>query len=362
MRVLWFVLLIVNVAPLLAVEKIVLTPEQIENLGIQLGHCSAIDSVPVLEAPAIVSVPPNNDAIVSAPQAGLVDKIRVSLGETVKKGQVLATLKSPDLLALQLKHLQVINDLQLARAAYLREKKLHQEGVIAAKRWLQAKAKYTVLRSRLNETRQLLKIAGFSDRAIKKLEKTHQLSSQLDIAAPISGTILKAYISIGERVDVLAPLFRVANLESLWLDISVPQQRINDIHIGDQVVIRALQVKGSIFLLTRNVNVDNQTILVRARIEQGLDQVRPGQALKVQIRHKEDRPMCKINNSALASFDGKTYVFMRNENGFSATPVKVLGREGQASIISGNIRASDNVAVKGAVALKARLSGLGGDE
>jgi cobalt-zinc-cadmium efflux system membrane fusion protein len=362
MKVLLFFLFVTNATSLLANEKLSLTAEQIENLGIQLGHCSVIDSVPLLEAPAKVTIPPNNDAIVSAPQAGLVDKITVSLGDDVKKGQVLASIKSPELLNLELQHLQVINELQLARAAYKREKKLHQEGVIAAKRWLQTQANYTVLRSRANETRQLLKIAGLTDQAIKQLEKTHHLTSHLDIVVPISGIVLQGYVSIGERVDALAPLFRIANLETLWLDISVPQQRINQLHVGDHVFIQGMPVSGRIFLLTRNINVENQTILVRANIDQGQELVRPGLAVKVQIRQQRNKPMCKISNSALASFAGKTYIFVRNDKGFSAVPVEVLGREGQESIITGNIKTDSNIAIKGAVALKARLSGLGGDE
>ena len=362
MRVFLFLLFITHAAWLSADEKISLTAEQIENLGIQLGHCHAIQTVPLLEAPAKVSVPPNNDAIVSAPQAGLVDKIRVSLGEDVKKGQTLATLKSSELLNLELQHLQVINELQLARAAYKREKKLHQEGVIAAKRWLQAQANYTVLRSRLNETRQLLKIAGLREQDIKQLEKNHRLSSQLDIAAPLAGTVLQVYVSIGERVNALAPLFRIANLETLWLDISVPQQRINQIHVGDRVIIQDMPVSGAVFLVTRNVNSENQTILVRANIDQGLEYIRPGQSVKVQIRQHRTRPMFKISNSALASLGGKNYVFVRKGKDFFAVLVEILGRDGQDSIITGDIQADSEIVVKGTVVLKARLSGLGGDE
>lgn len=72
---------------------------------------------------------------------------------------------------MQLHHLKSVNDLQLARADYARDKKLYKEGVIADRRWLQTKTNYHVFVSHLNETRQLLQISGVTDADIKALEK-----------------------------------------------------------------------------------------------------------------------------------------------------------------------------------------------
>jgi cobalt-zinc-cadmium efflux system membrane fusion protein len=55
-------------------------------------------------------------------------------------------------------------------------------------------------------------------------------------------------------------------------------------------------------------------------------------------------------------------VFVRDKTGFTVTPVNVIGKQGEDSIISGELSANQNIAIQGAVALKANWLGLGGAE
>ncbi|MDF1582527.1 MAG: efflux RND transporter periplasmic adaptor subunit [Methyloprofundus sp.] len=347
---------------LFATQQIKISEAQIYNLGIKLDKLQTIQSVPLLDAPAKVSIPPVNEYFVSTSYAGLVSQINASVGDEVAKGQVLATVKSAELLTLQQHHLSSINDLQLAKADYVRDQQLYKEGVIADRRWLQTKTRYNVFMAHFNETRQLLEISGMSEKDINALEKTRKLSSQLNVVAPISGIILERNIMAGERVDALAPLFRVANLDTLWLDISVPQQHISQVRLGDRVVIDGLGATACIFLLGRHIDEQNQTVLVRAEITDTQGNVRLGQTVNVKISQNSAAPLFKVPNAALAQSSGITYLFIRTKEGFTAQPVQVIGREATESIISGDLSASSEIASKGAVALKATMLGLGGDE
>lgn len=362
MRTIEIVILSLIFSTALAAEQINLSTTQLYNLGVKLGAPTGINSVPLMDAPAKVSIPPANEYLVSTSQAGLVSQINVSIGDEVQKGQVIATIRSPELLTLQRHHLKSINDLSLARSEFVREQKLYKEGVIADRRWLQTKANYQVFKSHFNETRQLLEISGITRSDIDALEKTHKMSSELKIVAPISGVILQRMITAGERVGALVPLFRVANLQKLWLDISIPQQRIDHVHLADTVLIDATDIKASVFLLGKSVDEGNQTVLVRAVVETGKDALRLGQTLNVRISQTSEHPMFKVPNSALAQSKGKNYLFIRNAEGFTVQPVQVLGREEQESIITGEIKATDEIATRGAVALKANFLGLGDDE
>lgn len=362
MRVLIVLVICFLSMPLCAEQQINISDAQIYNLGIKLGKLETIKSVPLLDAPAIVSIPPAHEYVVSTSYAGWVSQINASVGDEVKKGQVLASIKSAELLALQQHHLSSINDLQLAKADFVRDQQLYKEGVIADRRWLQTKTSYNVFMAHFNETRQLLEISGVAEKDINILEKRRKLSSQLKIVAPISGVLLERNVTAGERIDALAPLFRVASLDTLWLDISVPQQHIAQVHIGDQVVIENLGTTARIFLLAKNVDKQNQTILVRAEIIDTQDNIRLGQMVNVKISQSSAQPLFKVPNSALAQASGVTYLFARTASGFAAQPVRVVGREANDSIIRGDLPVGNEIAVKGAVALKANLLGLGGDE
>jgi len=348
--------------PALAEQQIKISTAQVYNLGVKLGKLQPIRTVPLLEAPAKVSIPPANEYVVSTSYAGLVSQINASVGDEVEKNQILASIKSAELLALQQHHLSSINDLQLAKADFVRDQQLHKEGVIADRRWLQTKTSYNVFMAHFNETRQLLEIAGISEKDIKALEKTRKLSSQLNVFAPISGVLLERNITAGERVDALAPLFRVASLETLWLDINVPQQHIDLVHMGDAVVVEGLGATARIFLLAKNVDEHNQTILVRAEMIATQGHIRLGQTVNVKISQSSENSLFKVPNTALAQSAGVTYLFIRTAEGFIARSVKVIGRELDESIISGKLKPESDIAIRGAVALKANLLGLGGDE
>jgi len=356
------ILLLCSSTVLFAGESISLSDTQVYNLGIQVGTPTVIHSLPLLDAPANVIIPPAHEYIVSSTQAGLASQVDVSMGDVIKKGQILATINSPEFLALQQHHLKSINDLSLAKSKFIRDKKLYQEGVIADKRWLQTQANYQVFMAHLYETRQLLAISGFSKQAIADFEKYKKLQSQLVIRAPISGVVLKRYIKSGQRVDALAPLFQIANLQQLWLDINIPQQSIYQVQIGDRVEVIGLPVTAKIFLLGKSVDSKNQTVLVRADITQGLNLIRAGQTVNTKISKSSDKLIFKVPNSALATSTGITYIFVRSASGFNAQRVKVLGRENQETIISTKIMPEDKIALQGAVALKANLLGLGGAE
>ena len=85
MKILIIVLLSLISSVAFADEQITLTEDQINNLDITLGKPKTIKSVPLLAAPAKVSIPPANNYIVSTSQAGLVNLINFSNREKDEK-------------------------------------------------------------------------------------------------------------------------------------------------------------------------------------------------------------------------------------------------------------------------------------
>ena len=357
-------------------NSIQISQENIDNLGVKLGKLEPVTQIPVLSAPAKVVVPPSQEYIVSASQAGVIDKLNVTIGDKVAKGDILAQLNSPDLLTLQREYLKADSVLQLASATYHRDKKLLEEGVIADRRWEETRIQYKSSVSEANEQRQLLEIAGMSASDIDSLNKTHRLTRQLNVHAPIDGVVMERLAIAGTRIDMLAPLYRIANLDELWLEINIPQERMASIKIGDQVLVENSPVSAEITLLGQSVNVENQTILARAVIKGGQAApgsvpfpaslhsiVRPGQSINTRIIHTADKAAFKIPNTAIAQNEGQSFIFIRNQQGFLVASITVIGKQGDDSIISGDeFTGNEEIAVKGAVALKANWLGLGSEE
>ncbi len=341
-------------------DIIKLSTSQRINLGIQLGKLESVSQIPLLYAPAKVTVPPAKEFLISASQSGLVSKLDVSIGDQVKQGQVLATLLSPELLTLQRQFLKANSDRKLAKTGVDRDKKLLEEGVISNRRWQETQAHYYGFLSTTTEAKQLLEIAGMSKVDINKLAKTRKLSSQLNVRSPISGIVLERKVVAGERIDMLAPLYHVANLDKLWLDINVPQEQIKNIQIGDKVRLNNTSVMATISLLGRSVNAENQTVLARAIIDGNAPGVRIGQTVTVQILQSSEIKAFKVPSVGIAQIEGKYHVFIRTDEGFEAKEVNVIGRENTLSVINNDeLTGIEEIAISGGITLKANLLGLG---
>jgi cobalt-zinc-cadmium efflux system membrane fusion protein len=270
---------------------------------------------------------------------------------------------------LQQEYLKADNALQLVSAIYQRDKKLLQEGVIADRRWQETSSQYHSAVSEVDKQKQLLEMTGMTAGEVGQFGKTHKLSRQLNVKAPITGVVIERLAIVGTHIDMMAPIYRVANLDQLWLELAIPQERIANIKVGDRIEIEnavgstGQSLTAKISLLGQSVNSENQAILARAVIDkQSLVSLRPGQRLNARIIQSNNKAMYKIPNAAIAQNEGKTYIFIRQQQGFMVTPITVIGKQDVDSIISGDFTGKEDIAINGAVALKANWLGLGSEE
>lgn len=339
-----------------------LTQQHIENLGIKIGKLEPASHIPVFTAPAKVIVPAVNDFIVSTSQAGLIVKMNASVGDKVTKDEVLGLISSPSLLTLQGSFLKAVSAFKLASATYNRDKKLRKEGVISGRSEQEAFSIYNTSAIEVNEAKQLLQIAGMTAGDIKQLDSTGKLVSQLSVRSPITGRVIERMVASGTRVDIMTPLYRVANLDELWLEINIPQEHIDDIKIGDRILVESTLTEAEIKVLGQSVNPENQTILARALIKENPSSVRVGQKVTVQHLQTTEAETYKLPDAAIAHNSGKTYVFIKEKDGFKVSEVTIFGKQSGFSVISGNLSGNEDIAINNAVALKANWLGLGSDE
>ena len=292
-----------------------LTDQQIYNLGVKLARLEIASQVPLFTAPAKVVVPPAHDFVVSTPQDGLVVKMTASVGDKVAKGEMLALVNSPSLLSLQGDYLKAVGDLKLASATYERDKKLRQEGVVSGRNEEASFSGFNAAKIEANEARQLLQIAGITDAELKRLGSTGQVLSQLKVKSPITGRVIERMVTTGTHIESLSPLYRIANLDELWLEINIPQEHITDVTIGDKVQVENGLAQAEIKVLSQSVNPENQTILARAVIQDNPASVRVGQKVTVQHLPVSTAVTYLLPDTAIANHETKSYIFIKVERG-----------------------------------------------
>lgn len=365
MKYFLFALLFTGVLPVTAGDLIPVKDEEIKLLGIELASPKAAQDKPGSLLAAMVVIPPGHEQIVSVPEAARIQSMHVASGDEVQKSQPLAVLASPALLSLQKDYLQARADLNLAGQQLNRDKQLAAEGIIAKRRLQETQASYANERLRVNQQASALRIAGFSDEDITALKRNGKLQDSITLRASQTGIVLEKMARIGERLEAGAPLFRIADLSALWLEIRVPLATAGSLTKGQAVKVDAREVTGNIQLIGKNVDPETQTLLARAEITTGLDKIRPGEALNVRLLASsatDGQLVFEVERVAVIQSGDNAYVFVRMKGGFEARKVEVTGYAGKKALITGDLSTDDQIAKRGLAALKAAWLGMSGDE
>lgn len=324
---------------------------QIQALGIQTTPLqSQTDSVKA-SFPAQVVVPANAEQVVSSPIAGLVAQLLVQQNQTVRPGTPLVRIVSPELGQLQLQLLQATARATLARQAAQREQQLFHEGIIPQRRVQEAQAALKEGEAALHQAKAALRLSGMPAATIERIAASGKPQDSITLAAMQVGIVTEIAVKSGQRVEAATALLHMAQTDSLWLDIQLPVSESVNWPAGTKVEVPGRAITARILSASPTVSSSSQTVVLRAAVEGKTGQVRPGEFVTVELpvatQGSWDVPL-----SAVAHDGNQAYLFIRTADGFEATPVKVTARAGQRVRVQGPVKAGEQIAVSGVVALK----------
>jgi cobalt-zinc-cadmium efflux system membrane fusion protein len=341
--------------------ELVVSAQQAHSIGIATARPARDDRSPLQGLSARVVVPNSQLNVVSTPLSGLLETLTVSISQTVQKGQVLARIQSPALAEAQRLFVQATNQASLAAATLKRDASLWQEGIIAESRHLAAQGNHAEASALLAERTQALRLAGMSESAIARLRSTRTIASSLDIVAPADGVVLEQMATVGQRLDAYAPIYKIARVNPLWLEIQVPVARAARVRDGDPVAVREFRARGSVIAVGGNVDPDSQTVMVRALIADNAQHLKPGQNVEATVvtAAAGTGSGWRVPSSALSRQEGKLLLFVKTPGGFRAETATLVYEGVKESAINADLAESDEIAVRGIAALKGMLVGLG---
>lgn len=345
-----------------AAAEIQVTAAQAKSLGIETAPLPT-QKHPAFGFPAQVVIPAGQLQVVSAPLSGLVTETLAAPNQAVRKGQPLLRLQSPALVEAQRGFLQALMQGRLQRENFQRDEKLFNEGIIANSRYLTSRNSLAEAEAVLAERRNMLRLSGMSTDDVAKLQSQHTLTSVIDIRAPLDAVVLEQMVQVGQRVETAAPLYKVAQLTPLWLEISAPLDVLATVVEGAPVTVPAYQATGKVLSVGSSVAAGSQTVMLRAEVTEGAARLRAGQQIEVMIAAPGSAiEQWVVPNQALVRQEGQVYVFVQTPGGFRAQAVTVVSAAAETSAIQAPLRGDERIAVRGVVALKGAWQGLGGGE
>ncbi|HYF06047.1 MAG TPA: efflux RND transporter periplasmic adaptor subunit, partial [Acetobacteraceae bacterium] len=329
-----------------------LDDRQVRAAGIETMRVEAEAGTAEITLPGIVAVPPQLVRIVAAPAGGLVESMFVAPDETVRPGQAVARIRSPDFVEAQRLYLEARTATDLNAEKLRRDEELFRDRIIAERRLLVTRAEAQAAVALLQERRQILAIAGMGVDDITRLEQSRQILPVLTVTAPIGGIVIQRHATAGERVPHSAPLMAIADLQALWVNIQVPIGRAAALEAASRVVLPAQGAEGLILRIGRTADPATQSVTAVAEVHGPRGALRPGQAVTVTVQlGTMGGPQWRVPASAVVRHRDRHWVFVRVPEGFRARPVTLLQEGAQTSSIRADFPPGAAVAIRGIVAL-----------
>lgn len=334
-------------------EPLLLQAAQVKALGIETMEVGGVQSGRAGSYPARVVVPVDQMRVVAAPVGGLIEMLAVAPGASVRRGQVVAHLASPQALELQRDALQSGSQAALLQQNLKRDELLFAEGLIPEARLQATRANAAQASAQASAGRQGLSLAGLTP---------GKLGGPLALTSPIDGVVLEQAVQLGQRVEASTLIFRIARLSPLWLEIQVPLEMAAGLKLGAAVKVSQAELLGKLIAINPAVDASSQTILLRAVVHAGAEKLSPGQMLAVEITPPTNTQQ-RLPASALIRDQGKVLAFVLiagngPESRFEARPVRIVSQGGDRVAVDG-LKAGEKIAVKGVSGLKAMLTGVG---
>lgn len=307
--------------------------------------------------PGTVVVPPSQLRVVAAPVDGLIETIEVAPDELVAAGQTILRMRSPELIAAQREFISADADATLARDRLRRSESVFAARALSERdlRTVENEAKTKTYLA--DERLHALRLMGMTEDEIRALRESREFRASVAIVAPKAGYVLSRYSSPGARVAAAEPLFTIAQLDPLWVNIQVPASRLGSIVMGATVSLPAHDVHGRIVRIGRSVDPGTQSVIAVAEINADLSSVRPGLAVTTRVRlARGNVPDWVVPASAVVRHRDRSWIFVRSTQGVRAQPIEVLSENARDASIRATLEPGAQVASRGLIALLAELA------
>lgn len=334
-------------------RTLVVTHAFLQRAGVKTARIDRAPLVPRQRVVGTVTFDPEHVAVIGAKSAGLVRRVLKLEGDIVKAGEPLAVIESHDLR-------EAVADASVAGAHHRaanknveRERDLLRRGLTTAREAEVAEATLEEQRARLRAARA--RVASLSGGGVRG-------EAEYELRTPIAGSVVTRNLSQGMTVEPHALAFRVANLDHLWVELSVSERRVTRIRVGDRAVITAqsdgaVPIEGRVAHVGEIIEEHTRTADVRVEVDNSSRALRPGQSVVAELHPTHDaRDALAVPRAAVTFVDGRPTVFVaESETRLLAVPVVLGATDGAVSEVVEGLAPGAVVVVDGVLAVKSEL-------
>ncbi|MEQ9916312.1 efflux RND transporter periplasmic adaptor subunit [Pectobacterium aroidearum] len=300
---------------------ITVSARQQQNLGVRTERAEMRELANHSTGYGTVAINERGLHTLVAPSGGIVEKLTVNaLQQQVKKGETLATLWNPTWAAAQREYLAVrqLGDDVLTQSA-----------------------------------RQRLALLFMPETVIRQVERSGKPQDRIAITAPEDGYVNKLEVRQGMQLSPAQPLFELASLNPVWVDVDYPEAQAAQLTLGSDISAASNAWPGKTFHgkiseLLPVLDSTTRTLKARVVLDNPQQQLKPGMYLTVQLSHAQAQPRLAIPQEALLVSGSQNRVLLSDGDGhFTPRNVTAGASLGDWVEIIDGLKAGDSVVTSG---------------
>lgn len=287
-----------------------LTDEQMKSIGIELGSIEEKQLTASLKTNGVLKVPNQNKASVNSVYSGVIKSLLVQPGNTVRKGQVIATVANPEFVRVQSDYLNVTAKIGLAELEVKRQQELNAGNAGALKNLQAAETELRTLRTAKSTYEQQIRLMGINPAKLSN----GKLISMLSITSPINGVVSNVKVEMGSYIDVSTVVAEIVDNSQLHLDLFVYEKDLPKLK-NNQLIHFTLtnnpgkEYDAQIYSLGSSFEGESKAVTVHAKVQGDKTGLIDGMNITAVIS-LEKASVPAVPTDAIVTIAGQDYIFM----------------------------------------------------
>ncbi|TVZ28767.1 cobalt-zinc-cadmium efflux system membrane fusion protein [Gillisia sp. Hel_I_86] len=292
-----------------------ISKQQAETIGLEMKPLEERNLGNNIKVTGMLALFPQDKANISPFVGGNVSAIKVIPGDNINKGQVLAYIEHPDIVAMQQDYQEKNDELVFLKQDFERKQTLYDKGVSSAKEFQMAQSKFRSTTSSVNGLRSQLRLLGIDPDKVAE----GQIYSAVPITSPIKGYVDEVMISLGDYVAPQSKMFSISDNSKIYVNFKVYEKDIKQIKEGQQILFSTTArpdelLKATVRSVGQTFESDPKAIEVLADIENKDKDLLPGMYVEGRIVQGEKSGYA-VPEEAIVKEGEQSYIFILEEDG-----------------------------------------------
>ena len=291
----------------------------VENLVINDAHMISLSGK--------IKINEEENAIQASYFDGRIERLNINFkGQKVKKGQLLATIYSPNLVAAQ------------------------QELISAATLKTTQSELYEAVRNKL-------KLWKLSQKQINSIEASGKVRENFPVFATVDGTVSEKLVAEGDYIKQGQPIVKVSNLNSVWADFDAYENQISEFKKGQKIRVITNAYPNKVFdamvlFIDPVLNTQTRTVVVRANLKNKEGLFKPGMFVtgKIKSNSSVTNAKLRIPASAVLWTGERSVVYIKTHHDepiFEMQEITLGDRHGEFYMVVSGLQAGDEIVTNG---------------